>query len=131
MKDGTLQELQRRRQRQLLRLNEVLDLTTQLAQGIDRTDQISVQMLISMRQEPIMELQEMEEGIRSYVLTLPEADAIRCHELLQGGAPLLPSEEAFCAQNTQYRRILESVISLDKRLSLKLGGRSSFYNSFR
>ena len=131
MEDSTLRELQRRRRRQLLRLNEVLDLTTQLVQGVDRSDQISVQMLISMRQEPIMELQELEDGIQSYLLTLPEADAIRCHELLQGDAPLLPSEEAFCTQNTQYRRILESVITLDKRLSLKLGGRSSFYNSFR
>ena len=33
-------------------LNEALDLTRQLADAVDRDDQISAQMLISMRQEP-------------------------------------------------------------------------------
>ena len=33
-------------------LNEALDLTRQLADAVDRDDQVSVRMLISMRQEP-------------------------------------------------------------------------------
>ena len=35
-------------------LNEALDLTRQLADAVDRDDQISAQVLISMRQEPTM-----------------------------------------------------------------------------
>lgn len=33
-------------------LNEALDLTRQLADAVDRDDQVATQMLIAMRQEP-------------------------------------------------------------------------------
>ena len=39
-------------------LNEVLDLSRQIAQALDRNDQVAVEMLIAMRQEPITKLEE-------------------------------------------------------------------------
>ena len=37
-------------------LNEALDLTRQLADAVDRNDEITIQMLVSMRQEPTTKL---------------------------------------------------------------------------
>ena len=131
MDAAVLCELQNRRRRQLILLNEVLDLSTQMLQGMERNDQVSVKILLSMRQDPILKLQEIENGIRSYLLLLPEEDAIRAHELLRGAPSEESGEEALCAQTAQFRRLLENAIKLDKRLSLGLSGKSSFYNNFR
>ena len=131
MDAAILRELQNRRRRQLILLNEVMDLSSQMLQGAQRNDQVSVKILLSMRQDPILELQEIDNGLRSYLLQLPEGDAIRAHELLQGAPPEEPGEEALCAQTVQFRRLLENVIQLDKRLSLSLSGKASFYNNFR
>ena len=44
-------------------LNEALDLTRQLADAVDRDDQISAQMLISMRQEPTDKLARAQQAL--------------------------------------------------------------------
>ena len=130
MERTELEELQRRKRMQLVRLMEVLDLTDQLQQAVERRDQTSVRVLLSMRQTPIQELQEIENGIQGYLLTLPEEDAIRCNELLQGAAAEMADEALVCEQVEKYRRTLEKVIAADKRLSVGLGGPRSFYKKF-
>ena len=41
-------------------LNEVQDLTRQLAEALDRQDQVSVRMLLTLRQEPIGVIQDVQ-----------------------------------------------------------------------
>ena len=41
-------------------LNETLDLTRQLGEALDRGDQESVRMVVAMRQEPILHLEEVD-----------------------------------------------------------------------
>ena len=41
-------------------LSEVMDLSRQLGEAMDRNDQVSLRMLISMRQEPILQLEELK-----------------------------------------------------------------------
>ena len=55
-----------------MKLGEVYDLTQQLAQAVDRRDEVSTKMLLGMRQEPLLELQEIEETVRQGVLSQPE-----------------------------------------------------------
>lgn len=43
-------------------LNELWDLTQQLGQAIDRNDQVSAQMLIAMREEPLGKLQAADHS---------------------------------------------------------------------
>ena len=49
MQAAELEELSRRRREQMVRLMEVSDLTGQLKQALDRNDQVSVNMMLTMR----------------------------------------------------------------------------------
>ncbi len=119
------------KRKQMIRLNEVEDLTKQLGQALDRRDEVSVKMLIAMRQEPILRLEEIEGEIRGRLESVPEETAIRLAELLNGAEPDTPEEDALSAQVEKNRRLLERIVSLDKLISARVGGRYSFYRTFR
>ena len=131
MERADLEELCQRRRVQMLRLMEVADLTAQLAQALDRRDQVSVTLLLSMREEPLHLLEEMERDLRAHLLDLPQQDAIRANELLRGAQAETEEEAALCEQTARYRRLLESVSAQDRQLSLRIGGARSFYRTFR
>ena len=65
-------------------LNEALDLTRQLADAVDRDDQISAQMLISMRQEPTDKLARAQQALEQQRRSLPAGDAARLSAILKG-----------------------------------------------
>lgn len=127
----TLEELWRRKKAQTIRLMEVADLTRQILVAAERRDQISVDMLLSMRADPVQRLTEQEAGLQRFVESLPRLDAIRAAELLKGASPNTPGEVQLSEQVGQYRRLLESTIEMDRRLSIRIGGERSFYKKFR
>ena len=43
-------------------LLEVEDVTRQLAQALDRNDQVAAQMLVALRQDPLLHLEEVDRG---------------------------------------------------------------------
>ncbi len=131
MEHRDLEDLYQWKKRQLVKLIEIGDLTGQLAQAADRGDQVSVRMLLSMRAEPVRQASEIEQAVRSYVLSQPEERAIRLSELLRGAPAQAPEEEPLCEQVARDRRELEKCRALDQRVSLRLGGSKSFYNKFR
>ena len=55
-------------------LNEVLDLSRQIAQALDRNDQVAVEMLIAMRQEPITKLEEAKQALQEQGEDLKNAE---------------------------------------------------------
>ncbi len=131
MESRELQNLCDWKRRQAKCLLEIGQLTDQLADALGRRDQVSVDMLLAMRQEPIGKAQELDEGIKSYLLTLSEEDAIRCSELLGGGEGETPEEKTLAKVSAQNRRTLERIREVDRRISLQVGGRRSFYESYR
>lgn len=131
MDSRTLEELWRRRKAQTIRLAEVSDLTRQILVAAERRDQVSVDMLLSMRADPVRRLSEIEAELRTFVESLPRLDAIRAAELLQGAPPVAPDETQLHEQVGQYRRLLESTVEMDRRLSVRVGGERSFYKKFR
>ena len=126
-----LEELCRRKKDQTIKLIEVADVTRRIAEAVDHGDPVAAQMLLGEREQPVRELGELEEGIRAYVLERPEQEAIRLGELLGRGEAEAEDEKALADQVAQFRRILDSVLTLDKELSLRLGGNQSFYKKFR
>lgn len=84
-------------------LTEVQDVTRQLAESLDRNDQVSTRMLIAMRQDPIRQLAEVDNS-----------------EKLRLGT--------FSEQAGKTRRLLEQVVELDRRTSLRMAGEQSYYN---
>ena len=110
---------------------EVADLTRQILLAAEHRDQISVTMLLSMREEPVKRLEEVEASCRALVENLPQSDAIRAAELLNGAQPENADEIQLYEQVGQYRRLLESTVEMDRRLSIRMGGERSFYKKFR
>ena len=111
-----LEELLLKERLLYVKLSEFEDLTRQLGEALDRRDEISVQMLLNMRGEPANQLQEADGQLRRRLLELPEEDAIRARELLEGGEQQGPAEAAR---------------EMDKHISVRMGGNKSFYKKYR
>ena len=127
-----LEELTRRQRSQIPLLTELGDLTNQLRQAMERRDEVSLQMLMNMREDPLHRLQEIDEGLRAYLLRMPQPDAVRARALLVGeDEPENEAEAALAAQAASCRRMLEKVRQADRQLNLQLCGNRSFYRLFR
>ena len=57
-------------------LTEMQDLTRQLAECLDRNDQVSARMLVAMRQDPIRQLAEVDSSEKARLNALTEEDRI-------------------------------------------------------
>ena len=130
MGSDALKALGAKKRTQLLRLREVLELTQQIAEAADRRDELAVEMLLGEREAPLREAYETQSQIREDLERLPAAEAIRLDALLRGAEAESEEEAALAEQTAQYRRLIGKIVDLDKRLSLRLGGRSSFYERF-
>lgn len=100
--------------------NEVMDLSQQLAEALDRNDRVSVQMLVSMRQEPIEKLQIADHALRQQINDLGPENGQYLADLLNGGPGTNDEEKAFAAQVAANSRVLHKVIELDKVLNQKI-----------
>ncbi len=65
-------------------LSEALDLTGQIGEALDRSDQVSVRMLVAMRQDPIRHLEEINQTALDRRESLAEEDQERVRALLAG-----------------------------------------------
>jgi len=112
-------------------LNELWDLTQQLGQSIDRNDQVSTQMLIAMREEPLGKLKDADQALREQLEALPDQNVARAlAAMLNGGPPADPSQRAqtmLCEQVGANNRRLKQVKELDRILNQRLGREKSVY----
>ena len=109
-------------------LVELQDLTGQLAENLDRNDQVSVRMLVAMRQDPVRLLAEVDNSGKIRLAALSEEDRRRAGELLKEGQPRDDGERIFLEQAQKTRRLLEQVVAMDRRVSMKMAGENSFYH---
>ena len=91
-------------------LSEVLDLTRQLGESLDRNDQVAVRMLIAMRQDPLLHLEEAERTAKDRRRSLTEEEQRRIRSLLKGAEPQSSEERTFLDQAGKTRRLLERVV---------------------
>ncbi|WP_325199366.1 hypothetical protein [Oscillibacter sp.] len=108
-------------------LNESLDLTRQLADAVDRDDQVSAQMLVSMRQEPIDKLSRARQALEQQRQTLSGGDAARLAAILKGAAAETAEEGPVTAQVGVNQRILKQLVDLDQVVNRKLAREKSIY----
>ena len=109
-------------------LNETLDLTQQIAEASDRNDQVAIQMLVGMRQEPIEKLEAADQALRDQLYELPDvAASVRLSELLNGTAEPEPEERPLTEQVAANKRRLKQVLDLDCILNRKLAREKSIY----
>lgn len=131
MKNETLDFFKAQKQKQYLALVEIHSLTEQLSKAAERSDPISVKMLLSMRQESLLQTNAIDDRIRERLYSLPEEDAICLGALLNGASAKSPEEQSLCEQVAQNNRLLQRTLNLDKQVSKRLGGRRSFYDKYR
>ena len=105
-------------------LNEVEDLTRQIGESIDRNDQVSMQMLIGMREEPLAKLQAADQALREQLEDLDDRyEAAQLASMLNGGLPADPeerSQQMLCDQVASNNRHLKRIMEMDQRLSQRL-----------
>ena len=101
-------------------LNELLDLTQQLGQAIDRNDQVSIQMLIAMREDPLGKLQDADQALRDQIETMTDqTSAAQLASMLNGGLPAQEDSKAqqqLCSQVGANQRRLKQVMDLDREI---------------
>ena len=108
-------------------LSEVMDLSQQLGEALDRNDDVSVRLLVSMRQDPILRLEEIKAAIGAKRDSMPPEEWERVNDLNGGAQPRDEDETVYLNQVGSVRRILERVLELDQRLNRRMAGDDSFY----
>ena len=106
---------------------EALSLTRDLTESVERQDQVSVAMLLSMRQKTILELQEISCHIDLMRLDLEPSMLTRFDALLSGASAQSPQELPLTECIASNQRLLRQLKVLDQTVSQKLCGEQSFY----
>lgn len=128
MWDETLVELLALERRILRKLNEIMEITRELAEAVDREDQVSVKMLLSSRQTPLLELQELNAALDLKRCDLSGDDRAAFDRLVtEGVVPKIPAEKEVADQMALNRRILKQLAELDQRVNEKLCREKSVY----
>ena len=108
-------------------LSEVWDLSQQMGQAMDRNDDVSVRLLMAMRQEPLLQLQELTQAVSLKTESLSPEERERVSALSRGAAPQGEEENTYHSHAGSVRRLLERIVELDERLNRRLAGENSFY----
>lgn len=108
-------------------LNEVMDVSRQMAEAMDRDDQVAIRMLVSMREEPVRKLRQARQALEEQRDTLDPETARRLSRLLNGEAAETEAEAPLAAQIGANRRLLEQVLELDRVLNRKVTREESIY----
>lgn len=110
------------------KLGEVMDLTEQLGEALDRNDPVAARMLVAMREDPIRLLAEVDRTAKERRSAFSPESRERLEALMDGAPPESSEERTFLEQAAQVRSLLERVVDLDRRVSLRMGGTDSFYH---
>lgn len=108
-------------------LNETYDLTRQLAEAVDRNDQVTVQMLVAMRQEPVEKLRRGQQVLDQLKAALPQEVQGPMEALLKGSGTPAPEEAALANQAAINQRLLKQLVDLDRIVNRKVTREKSIY----
>lgn len=111
-------------------LTEVAELTDELSQAVNRRDQVSVRMFLSMRQEEIDRLLGHKAALRRQCAQLPPGDRALLLQILRGAESsglTSANAQALERQSKSNRSLLERVCRADQAVSRRFGGPNSFY----
>lgn len=126
--EEALAELLALERRIFRKFDQTLGITRELAEAVDREDQVSIKMLLSSRQTPLLELQELNAAVELKRCDLSGEDETAFDRLItEHGAPETPAEKEVAEQMALNRRILEQLAELDQRVNEKLCREKSVY----
>lgn len=108
-------------------LTELLELTNELSKAIQRQDQVSVQLFLSMRQEPLDRLRVCDTRLRRLCSLLPPAEGAQLRQVLNGQGGGTAATQGLERTVRQNRQLLEQITRMDERINRRMGGKKSFY----
>lgn len=118
-------------QRKYRGLLELERLTKELADLLGAGDRDSVQIVLKMRQSVIEEAHEEDAALRELLGALDREDYLHVSGLMNGNKENISSlsfeEEKIVQLAGQTKNVLDKLIAVDKRISLKLAGKDSYY----
>lgn len=127
MEELTLRKAQILAKKLYVFLVEIQDISRQLAEALDRNDQVTARMLIGMRGEPIKSAAQTKQALDALRNDLQPEDALRLTQLLNGAEANTEQERPLVVQMKSNAQLLEQVRSLDKSLNLKIARDKSIY----
>lgn len=110
-------------------INEVMDISAQLADALDRRDEVSMNMIIAMRAEPIEKLVIADRALREHLASLDPEDGERIRAILNGDEAQASGavERVLAAQAAMNIRMHRRLMELDEVLNKKIGREKSIY----
>ena len=128
MEQGKILDVYAQLKRIYRNLDATMDLSRQMAEAVDRDDQVTVQMLLAMREEPIRELTNAREALKQQIAASVLEDAKHLRAILNGEEVETAEEERVLVnQVAANQRLLEQVQQLDKILNQKISREKSIY----
>lgn len=118
-------------QKKYNKISELQDVTKQMAEALQRNDLYALQLLMKMRTEVMLEIDDIDYAREELLNSLPDNEEMQVRSALSRQIV----EEQFHNADLQrvndiYKKIarsLESTIQYDKVINLKIGGENSFY----
>lgn len=112
-----------------LKLDSIYELTKQIGESFQHNDQATIQMLLSMRLEEMIEVDGIDEKISNTSIKFSLEGQKRIMNILSHKGCSLEddSEKRIRDIYEKLMRILEKTIALDKNLSIKMSGNQSYY----
>ena len=109
-------------------LVEVDDLSRQMADATDRQDEISMQMVLAMRSEPIDRLTIADTALREHLGSLGE-EGQHVRKLLGGDVDAAQNgtEKMIAEQAASNLRMYKKILDMDKVLNRKVAQDKSIY----
>lgn len=127
---GIYVEIMKKLQRKYGSLNEIQKTTQEMQDALSRNDRVSMEMLISMRQEEIERAADCDRDIR-YLLSILEPDKRERVRgwLNEGTAKEADGFEAVKISEiaSSVKKVLERTIQVDKQMSQRVAGKDSYY----
>lgn len=127
---GIYVEIMKKLQKKYGSLNEILKTTQEMQDALSRNDRVSMEMLISMRQEEIERAADCDRDIRYLLSVLAPDKKERAKEWLnQGTAKEAEGFEAVKIGEiaASIRKVLDKTLQIDQQMSRRVAGKDSFY----
>ena len=108
---------------------EVEDLTNQLAESVDRQDEVSIHLVTAMRAEPIRKLEEADHALRERLEELEDEVGMRIRSILNGDGTAAQgeTEKILAVQAAQNIRNYNRLMEKDRIVNRKITRDKSIY----
>lgn len=125
--DGVKQLLQLV-QREYRQINEIKELTEELAEAFGRDDPVSVRMLLKMRGNSMAEADKVKKQKDVFLSAFGRNERIQ--KLMNGEniSGMTETEKRLCMIAAGKKEILTKTVELDKHINRRITGEKSFYD---